>query len=282
MKSIAVASLTVSPRLQWGPTLSALGALFGLTLRQHARGRRLLILSFLFLLPTAIAVLVHNTAAPPLIEMEFVLVFHLIPHALVPLAALLYASGMIADEQEEQTLTYLLVRPLPKRALYLTKLAATICTSVVLTAIFTAVTYVAIYWGTPEFWSDVLPVRLPKTVALLSLSLVTYCSVFACMSLLVQRSLVAGVAYILIFEGLLANIDFVVRRLTVMYYFRVLSDNWIGLPTMMARGWSLDANTDPTLSRCVLILLGVSLMATTLGALTFARREFRVKTPEGS
>jgi ABC-2 type transport system permease protein len=225
---------------------------------------------------------VRNTAAPPPDEIEFVLIFHLIPHALLPLAALLYASGMIQDEQEEQTLTYLLVRPLPKRALYLTKLAATICTTIALAAVFTVVTYTAVYWGTPGFWDNILLVRAPRTTVLFSLSLVTYCSVFGYMSLVAKRSLVVGVAYIIIFEGLLANIAFAVRRLTVMYYFRVLSADWLTLPTRWVSQWSLDSSTDPPPRDCVLILLGASLVAIILGALTFARREFRVKTPEGN
>ena len=58
-------------------------------------------------------------------NLQFAFVFNLIPHALVPLAALLYATGIIQDEVEEQTLTYLLLRPLPRWALYLIKLLAT-------------------------------------------------------------------------------------------------------------------------------------------------------------
>ena len=50
---------------------------------------------------------------PPAAEnLQFALIFNLIPHALAPLAALLYATGIIQDEVEEQTLTYLLLRPL--------------------------------------------------------------------------------------------------------------------------------------------------------------------------
>ena len=51
------------------------------------------------------------------------------------------------DEQEEQTITYLLVRPLPKWALYVAKLLATLTTTVALTMVFTALTYLAIYAG---------------------------------------------------------------------------------------------------------------------------------------
>ena len=47
------------------------------------------------------------------------LVFNLLPHGLAPLTALLYAAGVISDEVEEQTLTYLLMRSVPRWALYL-------------------------------------------------------------------------------------------------------------------------------------------------------------------
>src|SRR5713226_2443894 len=105
---------------------TALAALFVLTLRQHLRGRRLLVLSLLFLLPSVLATVARLAPHPPQPEeLEFAFVFNLIPHALATLTALLYAAGIIQDEVEEQTLTYLLLRPLPRWALYVTKLLAT-------------------------------------------------------------------------------------------------------------------------------------------------------------
>ncbi len=62
----------------------------------------------------------------------------------MPLAALLYATGIIQDEVEEQTLTYLLLRPLPRWALYLVKLLATLLVTAALTAVFTAATFAVI------------------------------------------------------------------------------------------------------------------------------------------
>src|SRR5438105_3695098 len=117
--------------------LPALGALFVLTLRQHLRGRRLLVLSLLFLLPSVLAAVVRLAPYPPPPEqLEFAFVFNLIPHALATLTALLYAAGMIQDEVEGQTLTYLLLRPLPRWALYLTKLVVTVLVTALLTGAF--------------------------------------------------------------------------------------------------------------------------------------------------
>jgi len=267
-------------RLGRGLDLSALAELFVLTLRQHARGRRLLILAALFTLPAGLAV-VARLANPSLTpaHLELPLVFTLLPHALVPLAALLYASGMIQDEVEEQTLTYLLIRPLPRWALYGTKLLATWLLTALLTGFFTAMTYVAISWGNAERGGTVLAARVAWTVLILALGLVSYCGLFGCLSLLTRRSFVAGIAYIGLFEGLFANIDFVVRRVTIMYYLRVLDVRWL---EMNPARWSLDLAKAPEARSCVLLLLGVGAVTTVLAALIFRTREFRLKTPEGS
>ena len=90
----------------------------------------------------------------------------------------------------------------------------------------------------------------------------------------------AGVGYTILFEGILASVDFVIRRMTVMYYFRVLcsrrlkADKW--------NDWRIDLDTAPDARSCVLTLLGVGLAATLLAMLAVGSREFRMKTPEGS
>jgi ABC-2 type transport system permease protein len=264
-----------------GFDLSALAALAVLTLRQHLRGRRLLILSLLFLLPSVLAAVTRFARHPPPPEhLEFVLIFNFIPHALATLTALLYAAGIIQDEVEEQTLTYLLLRPLPRWALYVTKLAVTVVVTSVLTGVFTVLAYVVIYWNTAGLWGDVLPGRALKTAALLALAQVGYCSLFGTLSLLTRRSLLVGLGYIVAIEGLLANFESVVRRLTVMYYFRVLAVRWLEPPD--SKVWSIDLDKAPGAGECVLTLLAASAAITLLGMVLMMRQEFRMKTPEGS
>jgi ABC-2 type transport system permease protein len=204
----------------------------------------------------------------------------LIPHALAPLTALLYAGGIIQDEIEEQTLTYLLTRPVPRWAVYLAKLAMTVVVTSILTGFFTALTLTVIYWNTDQFWGEVLPDRALKIAALLALTQAAYCSLFAAVSLLLHRSMIVGLIYIVVFEGLLASFPTVARLLTVMYYFRVLSARW--LEPAGSQEWSLDLATAPSNLRCVLTLAAASAVLVLLGAVLMMRREFRVKTPEGS
>ncbi len=264
------------------PNPGALATLFVLTLRQQVRGRRLLVLSLLFALPGVLAAVVNLASrhAPPTENLQFALVFNLIPHALAPLAALLYAAGIIQDEVEEQTLTYLLLRPLPRWALYLTKLLATLLMTSLLTAVFTTATLAVIALTASEPATAGLVKQALITAGLLTLAQVGYCGLFGFLGLLMRRSLLVGVAYIVLFEGVLASIDMVARRLTVMYYFRVLVLRW--LEPASGKEWSIDLATAPEARTCVLTLLGVGLVLATAAALFFAGREFRMKTPEGN
>ena len=263
---------------------SALAALFVLTVRQHTHGRRLLVLGALYLLPCVLALVLRNLPKPaPAEALEFALIFSLLPHGLAPLTALLYAAGVVSDEVEDQTLTYLLVRSVPRWALYLTKLLATLCVTTALVAAAVAGLYAAIYAGTPGFWDEALP-RAGRAVAVTALAQVGYCALFGFLGLLTRRSLIAGVAYIVAVEGVLANLDFVGRALTVVYYVRTLTLRWLDLPPEQMRRcqevWGMaDLEKLPSSGVCVLTLLGFGVVVSALSALWFARTEFRVKTP---
>lgn len=260
---------------------TAIWTMFRLALARQCRARRMLVVILLFSLPVVFAVLarVYGQEEFEAADVETLIVFYFIPHALVPLVALLHASGMIQDELEEQTLTYLLVRPLPRWTIYVGKLLATILITSLVSGVFTIAAMGVLHWGDPEFWTSIMLDRAPKTALAMALALVAYCSLFGFLSLFLKRSLAVGVAYIIILEGVFANIPFIIREATVMYYFRVLCSRWLDLRD---NDWSIDLETAPSASTCVLVLAGVSLVLTTVAAFVFSVREFRLKTPEGS
>jgi ABC-2 type transport system permease protein len=269
-----------SVRLSHQVDLAAVLTVVRITVARQNRGRRLLILALLFSLPIVFAILTRRYQTPYRPDpVETVLVFGLIFAALVPLSALLFATGMVQDDIEEQTLTYFLIRPIPRWAVYLAKLLATFVVSALRALIFTVGTLVAIYWGEERLVRGVLVERAPIIAALLGLSLSAYVAIFGGLSLWVRRTLVVGAIYIVVFEGVIANIDFVVREATVIYYIRVLSVRWLDLS---GADWSIDPATAPAASTCLIVLLSVSAVFAALGALTFGTREFRVKTPEGN
>jgi ABC-2 type transport system permease protein len=300
--SIAPALKVVEPRQRakaplGGFRLAALGALYGLTLRQHLHGKRWLVLGALFLTPALLAgALRALTPEVPSIVLEFVLAFMFIPQALLPLVALLYASGIVQDEIEEQTFTYILVRPIPKWAIYLVKVLATLTTTIVLTTFFTSLTYAVIYVGSDAAW-DAIILRCVKAVGVHALTVGAYCCLFGVMSLLTRWTLVLGFLYTAFFEAFLGNLPFFFRFLTVIYYARLIAYRSMeflvpiprgGTYNLAAKTWQLNIEADPELANhpglgtCLTILLAASLACALLGAFLCSQREFHVKTPEGS
>jgi ABC-2 type transport system permease protein len=260
--------------------LAAIWTVVRITIARQGRGRRLVVIALLFTLPIIIAVLGRRYDPDyKADDVENVLIFGMIFQALVPLTALLFASGMVQDDIEEQTLTYLLIRPVPRWAIYLAKLTATFLVALARAIFFTTATLIVIHWGEENLWKAVVLGRAPLMAALLALCLAAYVAIFAALSLWVRRTLVIGAIYIVVFEGVLANIDFVVRSATVMYYVRVLSVRWLDLP---GADWSIDLATAPAVSTCLMTLLATTGIIAILGAWSFSTREFRVKTPEGS
>jgi ABC-2 type transport system permease protein len=269
--------------------------LYWLTLRQHLHGKRWMAVALLFVLPGGLAILIR-TANPevPGRFIEFALLWILIPQALLPLISLLYASGIVQDEQEEQTITYLLTRPIPKWLLYVIKLAATWTTTVVLVMALTALTCAAIYFGAETNLSGIT-LRCLKAAGILSIAAVTYCSIFGAISLLTKRTLIVGVIYTAVVEGLLANLPLSLRWGTVIYHTRLIAYRVLDFVVTRPNGreqdiasaaWSLNTDTDPSLSEhptlrtSILVLVSTIVVCTALAGWLCSQREFHVKTPE--
>ncbi len=275
--------------------IAACLTLYLLTLRQHLHGRRWIAAALLFLLPAGMAVVIRLTGADvPSLFLEFVLLWILVPQALLPLVALLYSSGIIQDEQEEQTITYLLVRPISKPLIYAAKMAATWTTTILLVVALTVLTYAAIYASAEEGITTVAS-RCTKTAAILCLAAIAYCSIFSAISLLTKRTLIVGILYTAIVEGLLASLPLSIRWGTIIYYTRIMAYRTLDFVVTWPRGrqddvaaaaWFLNTETDPALaehpqlSTCVLIVVSASLVCTAFAGWLCSMREFHVKTPE--
>jgi ABC-2 type transport system permease protein len=269
--------------------------LYWLTLRQHLHGKRWMAVALLFVLPAGLAILIRSANPDvPGRFIEFALLWILIPQALLPLVSLMYASGIVQDEQEEQTITYLLTRPIPKWLLYLIKLAATWTTTVLLMMALTALTCAAIYFG-GETDSRDITLRCLKAAGILSIAAVTYCSIFGAMSLLTKRTLIVGVIYTAVVEGLLANLPLSLRWGTVIYHTRLIAYRVIDFVVtgpdgrqqdIASAAWSLNTDTDPALSEhptlrtSILVLVSTIVVCAALAGWLCSQREFHVKTPE--
>lgn len=279
--------------------LGGLVTIFLLTLQGLLQWRRLMMMVFLTIVPLAGAVIFRLVGEPLIMgekdyteetllrvyyQVEFFAVLVYYSSVVAPLTILLLASGMIRDEQENQTLTYLFICPIPRWALYLSKLVAAILVAWLITALSMGLVLFTLWYGsnvhTPHSWVTRWIALLPSTALLIAAN----GGLFGLISVLLRPSLIIGVIYIALFEGFLANYEFILRKFTSVHYFQCLVCNWIGeqYQEVKAIEWSIMKNVRPETQECVIVLLSIFLVSTLLAMYFFTTREFRMKTPEGN
>lgn len=134
---------------------------------------------------------------------------------LMPLVALIFGTGAIGAEIEDGTAVFLLAKPLSRWTVVLTKLAvASVCSGAMTCGPMLLAGAIA-----AGGLGQGLVVGMAAGAAIGSL---LYCSVFVALSLITGRALVFGLAYVLIWEGLLAGLfegtrTFSIRQLTLAF-----------------------------------------------------------------
>lgn len=113
----------------------------------------------------------------------------------VPVVCLVFAGGAVGDLREDKTLVYLWLRPTDRWPIVVGAAAAalTIATPIVLPTVVVA----AMFTG---LGADLVVATLLASIA----GLVTYTSLFTMLGVWLQRHIVWGLAYILIWEGFIA------------------------------------------------------------------------------
>ncbi len=276
--------------------MGALWTSFSLTLRGLLQWRRLTLLIVLSIVPL-IGVIVFRTVGVPLIrqpseiipaflKFEFYGVLVYFSSVVAPLTILLLATGMIRDEQENQTLTYLLMCPIPRWSLYLAKLLAAVLVGWLITVLCMGLVMMCLWAGNPYQAPTPWFNRWLALMLAMALLIAANAGLFGLISVLIRPALIFGVIYVAAWEGFLANYPFVLRKLTSVHYFQCIVVNWIGRDYDAGRNnaidWAIIKEVVPETQECVITLLSIFLISTLLAMYVFTTREFRMKTPEGN
>ena len=216
-----------------------IGALFNLALRQALTRRKLLLLAILALIPLGFAALQRNldpTAGPEGI-LDGVFNGVLLSIAL-PLIVMTLATGAFGNEIEDRTLSLIAAKPIPRAAVVLAKLAATVAVAGPLTAVVAALVVLMALDGGAARGAAVAAASALIGVA-------AYAAVFTWAGLVTSRALAFGLVYALLWEGLLASQLEGLRYLSVRAYmlgslagmdaaaFAPFSSNAIELPAAL-------------------------------------------------
>lgn len=228
------------------------GVIAGITLRQLLSRRRTLLL----LLLGGVLVLVAGVfrlAGDELRALPFTsgLLSNLGIGTLMPLVALLFGTGALGAEIEDGTAVFLLAKPISRRTVVLTKLAVAAACSAALTCGPMLLAGVIAAGGLGEG----LVVGMAAGAAIGSL---LYCAVFVALSLITGRALVFGLAYVLIWEGLLAGLFAGTRTFSIRQQTLAFADAIGSIPQAV-----FDAPLDLATAIVVgaVVLVGATLLA---------------------
>lgn len=232
-------------------------------LREAFSGRRRWGLILLALAPTALALVLRQwSEASAEAETAFV-VFVVGVGLVVPLMALWIGIATLREELTRGTIVHLVTRPVSRSQLLVTRLVgAALATWLIaglgLTLVFPAVGHVD-------------ATMLGTTWLVTGLASLAYTSLFALMGAATDRGILAGLAYLVGWESIVAGGELLFRKITVAYWVRSIVEQ----QGLVSGGLLASEISQPaSLTTSILVLVGIAAVASLVGALWFERREF--------
>jgi ABC-2 type transport system permease protein len=178
--------------------MSVFLALLWITVRGLLGRRRLLLMLGLAAVPVLLGVLVQLQGGRP--DVSRVLGI-LVVQTVMPIVALILGTATLGSEIEDGTAVFVLVKPIPRWVIALSKLVvATVATDLIVVPV-TLLTGILV----GGFGSAAMTTTVAFAVASLAGG-AAYAAVFVALSSLTARALVAGLVYVLLWEGSLGGL----------------------------------------------------------------------------
>jgi ABC-2 type transport system permease protein len=131
--------------------------------------------------------------------------------ALVPIVALVFATASLGDMRDDGTLVYLWLRPMDRWPVAVGAWAASVTVSLPLTIVPLGIASLLVDGG-----GEIVT----ATVLACAVGVIAYAALFVLLGLLVRNAIVWGLAYVLIWEGIVAGYGNIPARLSVRGYTR--------------------------------------------------------------
>jgi ABC-2 type transport system permease protein len=209
------------------PFAAAARGVFDLTLDGMVFSRRSLLMGLLVAAPVAFALLYRVLVAThdrlPLgpTDLYALMVAVYWVRNVLPLAALFYATALVADEVEGKTLTYLLTRPLTRASIFTGKFAAYLATTSTLALPAAVLTFFVCMTAPNAPPLGTAAGDLLRDLGVMLLTLVVYGALFGLLGVLLKRPVIPGLAFLYGWE-LLANVPGYMPRFTLTAWLRSL------------------------------------------------------------
>jgi ABC-type transport system involved in multi-copper enzyme maturation permease subunit len=209
------------------PFFPSARGVYGLALEGMIWSRRSLLMAILLGLPVAFALLYRGVLIARMparitgFDLYAVIIAIYYVRNVLPLAALFYATSLIADEVEGKTLTYLLTRPLRRPSILAGKFAAYLTTTLTLTLPATVITFFLLATARGFAGFGALVPELFRDLGVMALSLLAYGAFFTLLGVLLRRPMIPGLLFLFIWE-MIANLPGYLPRFTLTAWLRSL------------------------------------------------------------
>ncbi len=259
--------------------------IFDLSLGQMLWSRRSLFLALVAAAPVALASLIRfaasiEPAALPQINGQRIdgaalfglMMWLLYIRFIVPVLGMFYGIGLIADEVDDKTITYLFVRPIPRSAVLLGKyLAYVVCTTLLVLPSVVLVYFLIVPIGGGSIGAA-FP-ALMMDLGVLALGIASYGAVFGWVGTRLKRPLVIGLVFIFGWEPGVLLFPGYLKRATIGYYLQGLVPH--AMPQDSAVNVLLQVFQEiPSVALSVSALAGITLVGVWLAARATEAREY--------
>ncbi len=248
-------------------TAAACLHLFFLSLRRQFFSRHTLISAALTIVASLIVVgwgMEGATKSVRRFTEEIVVLVH--SAFLMPIFAICYGTSGVGSEREDRSLVYLLITPLPRALVYISKFLAAALLVLAWTGLSLCVMCrIARPWGDEAlrlFWPSLL------------LGGLAYASLFHTLGAAFRRGTIISLAYAFFLEGLLGSMPGIVKRVALSFYVSCMiydagADHGVGPKVAPEMFLPVRSST----ATAVLVAITIGLAA--IGLIVFARREYR-------
>jgi len=256
--------------------MSPLHAVYRLNLRVLLRSRRTLVIGLLCAFPILFATLGVIFILSGIAErdlsaytlMAFIMARGYV-HFFLVVVTLFYGTALIADEIDDKTITYLFMRPVSRRIIYLGKyLAYLVAASLLLLPTAVVSFLIAMIADPPGEAVQHLPI-LFKDLGVLILGILAYGALYALIGAVAKRPVFVGLGFAIVWETAVTFIPGYLSKMTIKHYLLALLPHAAGERGVLSL---LESPTSPPIAIVVLLATTAGLLA--LGAWIFTRKEY--------
>ena len=145
-------------------------------------------------------------------------------HLLIPLVTLILSIDMFHSDFKKRTISYILIRPIPRFILYVSRFIGLVLAELVIICVPVLITFFIMMARSSSlnYWDE-----LSGFILMIAIAILVYSSLFTFLGINFKHPLLPGLGIAFFWETIVSNLGKTVPRLTAMYYIRSIGHHSI-------------------------------------------------------